>query len=132
MTYPIGDGKYVVFKVEDFFTMMGMLGLPPAWGEDGDGNTIGGELDCAVLAERITDVAKRHEVGDATVIRDQDVLSASTLDAYSDAALIVADILVMSQKGLKGKVVDGLLARAEFFRARAQRARECPNKKIPD
>src|SRR5215213_2608297 len=92
--YQLGDGKYVVFKVEDFYAMMGKLALPPVWGRDLDtGKVIGENVDCSVLAENITRVAKEHEVPDATVLRDQDILTAPALNSYADAALTVADLL---------------------------------------
>lgn len=126
--YQIGDGKYVVFKVEDFYTMMGRLALPPAWGVDDNNDVIGANLDCAVLAEEITRVAKELEVPDATVLRDQDLLTAPALNAYADSALILHDLLAHYRQG----GFESLLDRCEFFRARAVRAQQHPNRKLPD
>lgn len=127
--YQIGDGKYVVFKVGDFYQMMGRLALPPAWGVDDSGKVVVGDIDCAVLAEEITKVAKEMEVPDATVLRDQDILTAPALSSYADAALTVHDIL---EGHSPQSFLDSLQKRAEFFRARAMRAQLATNRRLPD
>lgn len=110
----ISDGKYVVFKVDDFYCAV--QGLFELWGK--------------IEVGTIEDVVEQFVVQDATVIRDQDMLSATTLDAYADACLLVSDLL-SGMDAAKDKVND-MMDRADFFKARAERARQSSIKKLPD
>lgn len=130
--YEIGDGKYVAFKLEDFYEMMGQLALPPAWGSDESGAVIGGNLDCAVLAERITEVAKMYEVPDGTVLRAQDIFTAPALFSYVNAIRVALELLGATHKGLRTQEVERLEELADFFFGRAVMAQESTVKKIPD
>lgn len=72
------DEKYVVFKRNEFYEMMGALALPPYEGVDDNG----GNVDCAPIAEKIINTVEATAIDDAVVIRRQDVFSTPALDAY--------------------------------------------------
>lgn len=109
----ISDGKYVVFKVEEFYQFCAQL-WDKAFNQE---NTV------------IEDVAEPFVVPDATVLRDQDILTAPALNSYADAALTVHDIL---EGHSPRQFLDSLQERAEFFRARAMRAQLATNRRLPD
>lgn len=150
----VGDGKYVVFKLEDFFRMMGQLALPPWWiqVDDNDcpvehiyGDTDwrpssregfhehmeGTDWDCAPLAEEITKVANQYAIGDATVLRDQDVFTPGTLHAYANSILTAVE-LTQAFGMDNSDVLRSLRAKADFFHGRATRAERSPWRKVPD
>lgn len=150
----VSDGKYVVFKLEDFFKMMGQLALPPWWisvddndcdiehtyGEsdwglsDKDGfhmHLEGSDWDCAPMAEEITRVANQYAIGDATVLRDQDVFTAATLHSYANS-IITAIELAQACGIVDLAALDHLQAKADFFHDRAVRAERFPERKVPD
>ncbi len=109
----VSDGKYVVFKIEDFYQFCTQL-WDKAFKQE---NTV------------IEDVAEPFIVPDATVLRDQDILTAPALNSYADAALTVHDIL---EGHSPQAFLDSLHKRAEFFRARAMRAQLATNRRLPD
>lgn len=98
------DGKYVVFKLEDWERYDEYAGLPIDW-------------------------IKGRALPDATVIRAQDKLSASTLNAYADAATLAGEVI---EEAGGVEMAQRLYERADFFRARAEWARNYPTKKFPD
>lgn len=110
----IGDGKYVVFKVEEFYEFAREL-----W-------NLGWDHDSSSVEE----IAEPLVVMDATVLRDQDILTAPALNSYADAALTVADLL--RHFHVNGEQYPTLIERADFFRARAMRAQQAPNRRLPD
>jgi hypothetical protein len=115
----ISDGKYVVFKVNDFYSFCQEL-----WNSAfEDGTTTTPTIEYMALANQV--------LTDTTVIRDQDILSATVLDAYADAAMLAADV-IGHLDGTINPTVSILQERAEFFRARAERARNADFHKIPD
>lgn len=150
----INDGKYVVLKVNDFSQMLGEVALPPWWisvedddcdvehvyGEQGwrpldsvEGyheHLMGTDWPVADFIERLLDVVNRYAIPDATVIRDQDVFSASTLYAYSNS--ILSSVEVLEATGFYMDTINALRAKADFFAARAHRASQATNKKLPD
>lgn len=74
----IKDEKYIVFKREDFYQMMGALALPT------------GDVDCAPVAQRIIEVAETTALADAVVIRRQDLFAGPSLHAYAASITIAA------------------------------------------
>lgn len=113
----IGDGKYVVFKVDEFYDFCVLI-----WNHAID------QMQDKVRDESIEDMAEPLVVMDATVLRDQDILTAPALNSYADAALTVYDLL----DGMGYALISHLHDRADFFRARAMRAQQHPNRKLPD
>lgn len=81
------DFKYIVFNRNDFYEMMGALALPPYY----DNNlqpTLGGDVDCAMVAQHIVRQAEAHELDDAVVIRRQDLFAGPALHTYASAIAI--------------------------------------------
>lgn len=111
------DEKYIVFKREEFFQMLGQL-LPTD------------DTDCAPIAERMIELAEANKLEDAVVIRGQDKFAATAFDSYADSVMLAIDLIqdfsVFPDEG-KIKYLNGL---AEFFRARAATSREM-NRKLP-
>lgn len=114
----ISDGKYVAFKVDDFYKFC--VQFHKAWSEPGPTDV------------RIEDIAAPFVILDHTVIRDQDMMAASTLDSYADACLLVSEIIGQAGLPESPQMVDHLVRQSEFFRGRALRARSSETKKIPD
>lgn len=85
------DFKYIVFKREDFYEMMGELGLPPYF----DNNlqpTLGADVDCAMVAQHIVKQAEAHELDDAVVIRRQDLFAGPALHSYASSIAIASKL----------------------------------------
>ena len=66
--------KYITFKREEFFQMMGQLALPP-WAAP-DGTLVGTDWDCAPIAQQIEALADEVSLDDAVVIRRQDLFAS--------------------------------------------------------
>lgn len=79
----VKDDKYIVFKRDEFYQLMGELALPPWVGANGE--WLGDDLDCAPLADHINKRAEEACVADAVVIRRQDLFAPPALDAYANA-----------------------------------------------
>lgn len=117
------DGKYVVFKTNDLFMLLGELALPPgATWYDRDTN-------CAALAELITMRVKEEAVPDAVVIRRQDIFAAPALEAYANAITCVIDVL-SNQSDPSGKTKD-LRDIADYFHEQAEKSYD-GTRKLPD
>lgn len=84
----VNPEKYVVFKREQFYNLMGELALPPY--SDGV-ETVGQDLDCAVLVEDILNRVRQTELKDAVVIRRQDKFASPCLLTYALMIQMVAD-----------------------------------------
>ncbi len=59
---PVADRDFVVLPREPLFEMLGEMALPP-W-VDVDGTSIGGRIDCAPIAQRLTEWVDGHDLGD--------------------------------------------------------------------
>lgn len=124
----ISDGKYVVFKVEDFYEFARQM-----WEN--------GWIHESIAVE---DIAEPLVVMDATVLRDQDIFTPSALNAYADVILASIDIQVEvhappeanfnNEEEFSGwkKAIESLRTKAEFFKARALRASRADFRKVPD
>jgi hypothetical protein len=97
------DAKYIVFKRDEFYELMGELALPR------------GDVDCAPVAAHIIERAEATAVPDATVIRGQDILAPLALHAYAD-----------------GAKAEHLWQVAEVFHRRAVEAEQAEFRKLPD
>jgi hypothetical protein len=127
----IDDQKYIVFKRNDFYEMMGKLALPPYFGETGTGRkeVAGKHWNCAPIAEEIKATAERTCLPDAVVIRRQDVFAPPALDAYANAIQVVVE---MSQgSSVNGASLEHLREVADYFHEQACKAWEC-QRKLPD
>jgi hypothetical protein len=117
------DQKYIVFKRNQFYELMGELALPP-W-TDADGSLLGGDIDCAPLAQHISERAEAVCLSDAVVIRRQDYLASPALASYAAnigmALHLIADPEVRST----------LQAVADYFQRQSELAAE-EGWKLPD
>ena len=120
------EGKYIVFKHEEFFEMMGELGLPPF--SDGKGPEVGGELDCAVLTQQILKRVEEVRLQDAVVIRRQDVFAPPALDAYANS---IAVALTLDPEAPSTDWGQRLRAISDYFHEQAALAWQ-QHRKIPD
>ena len=110
------DTKYIVFKRDDFYQMMGHLALPP-YNHPSHPDPIGGSWDCAPIASHIQEVAEKTALNDAVVIRTQDIVAPPVLDLYANMLHL-----------LKG---DSNPA-ADYFHARAVESWNRGDRKFPD
>lgn len=63
MTIPDQHADYVVFPRDTFFEFLGAMALPP-W-PDADGHlTLGGDVDCAPLAQRLKAWVEQNDLSD--------------------------------------------------------------------
>lgn len=119
------DEKYIVFKRNEFYEMMGALALPPYEGTGDDGRSV----DCAPIAQRIIRTAEETALGDAVVIRRQDVFAPPALDAYANAITVALELTVHgvsnSERARRLKDI------ADYFHEQAKLA-WTTNRKIPD
>lgn len=83
------DFKYIVFKREDFYEMMGELALPPYFDNDMHA-TLGGDVDCSMVAQHIVKQAENRELDDAVVIRRQDLFAGPALHSYASSIAIAS------------------------------------------
>lgn len=71
------DEKFIVFKREDFYQLMGELALPP------DMDWMPDDTDCAPLAENIIKRCEETKLDDAVVIRTRDIFAGPCLHTYA-------------------------------------------------
>jgi|SRR5688572_12790160 len=123
--------KYIVFKWAEFYEMMGKLALPPYYGQTSSGRQekAGAHWDCAPIAQLIKKVAEEYALGDAVVIRRQDIFAAPALEAYANAITCVIDVLT-NQSDPSGKSMD-LRDIADYFHEQAEKSYE-GQRKLPD
>lgn len=113
----VDDQKYIVFKREEFFQLMGELALPPFVGHE----EASAKWDCAPLAERIAERCNQTALNDAVVIRRQDVFAAPALEAYANA--IVCAIQIAGQgSSLNGSSIAALQEIADYFHEQAEKS----------
>lgn len=137
----IDPHKYIVFKREDLFQLMGELALPPYVQRpdkpyrEGQGEIEGAQWDCAPIAEHIKQRVEATELPGCTVLRDQDVFTADALHTYAgQIQTVVSTIRKMYPKEpVNGQYVH-LLELRDFFAQRADEADAVPDdeRKIPD
>lgn len=104
------ESKYIVFKREDFFNVLG--------------RSTNGELKPLELF-KIEDI---NELDDAVVIRTQDVFAAPALDTYSNSISVALTVMSYTQ----GNPNPELSKIADYFHERAVEAWERQDKKLPD
>jgi len=124
----VDDGKYIVFKRQEFFELMGELGLPPFVGHE----EASAKWDCAPMAQRIAERAAQTCLHDAVVIRRQDVFAAPALEAYANAIQTVIE--AMSVEGVvleDGVSVETLREVADYFHEQASKSYDTPGRKLP-
>jgi hypothetical protein len=109
--------KYIVFKREDFFQMMGRF-LP------------GGDVDCAVVAEEMIEHADKVSLEDAVVIRKQDYFASSALYAYASAVGTLADI-ADEHTTLPTEEIVRLRDLSEYFAGEAMHAVNLKHRQVP-
>lgn len=109
------DSKYVVFKRNELFEMLGQF-LP----EHGD---------CAPVAQRMTEAVDEALLDDAVVIRRQDVFAPPALDAYANAIMCAVEIF-KADGGPIGRA-DQLEKIAQYFHEQATMSWDT-NRKLPD
>lgn len=114
----IDPHKYIVFKREDFFQMMGRYGLPT------------GDVDCAPVAQEIINAADDLSLGDAVVIRKKDYFASSALYAYASAVGTLADI-ADEHDTLSADEIERLRDLSEFFAGEAMDAVHLKNRQVP-
>jgi hypothetical protein len=108
------DNKYITFKREQFFEMMGNLGLPP-WTAP-DGTQVGRDWDCAPFAQAAIEAAQEIEIGDAVVIRRQDHFASPCLLTYASM------IGMVGQNHPDEAVRRDLLAISDYFQRQGEMA----------
>ena len=121
---PPHDEKYIVFKREDFFQMMGTLALPP-WRDEVTGEKVGEQMDCAPLAQNIIASAERLCLDDAVVIRRQDYFASPALATY--ASMIGMANMLATNPELKER----LTKVADYFQRQSEMAAD-QGWKFPD
>lgn len=112
----VHDDKYIVFKREEFYELMGELVLPP-W-LDENGHFIGQDVDCAPLAQNVKVRAEDVCLEDAVVIRRQDYFASPALATYSACIAITA--ATTSDDYLRER----LLEIADYFQRQSELAAE--------
>lgn len=127
----LDDQKYVVFKRNEFYEMMGMLALPPYHGttETGRHEMAGKHWDCAPIAQDIIEKAEATALPDAVVIRRRDVFAAPALEAYANA--IVCALALAKGSSLEGSSIAGLQDIADYFHQQAEKSYG-EVRKVPD
>lgn len=128
----VDNGKYITFKRNEFFEMMGRLALPPYNGKTSSGKVerAGAHWDCAPIAEEIQRQVAVAELYDAVVIRRQDVFAPPALDAYANAIQCVVETL-KALDGWDGASVGHLEEVADYFHEQACKAWDS-QRKLPD
>ena len=117
------DQKYITFKRNEFFTMMGYLALPP-WTDEG-GELIGQNMDCAVIGGKIQTEVAAIELSDAVIIRRQDVFASPCLFTYANMISLVADNVDDRDKAYELQRI------ADYFHDQAVLAAD-EGRKLPD
>lgn len=109
------DDKYVVFRREDLFQMLGQF-LPR------------GNEDCAPVAEDMVKAVEATLLPDAVVIRRQDFFAAPALHTYANSIGLAARL---AHAAPEQKVAKRLQSIADYFHEQAVLADE-EGFKIPD
>ena len=132
MSQKVDDQKYIVFKRDAFYEMMGRLALPPHYGQTATGKVerAGAHWDCAPIAEAIKEDAERTCLADAVVIRRQDVFAPPALDAYANAIQCVIETMTHGF-GASGERMLHLKEVADYFHEQACKAWDA-QRKLPD
>lgn len=124
----MAEGKYIVFKQEEFFELMGELGLPPYFPRPdvvGDqGEAAGTDWECDRIATHIQNRVEAVAIKDAVVIRRQDVFAPIAFSSYADG---VKTALSLAEKG---PVSEHLDETAIYFYEQA-RLSWATNRKLP-
>jgi hypothetical protein len=117
----VTNDKYVVFKREELFEMMGQF-LPL------------GAADCAPIAAKMIESVDQARIRDAVVIRRQDRFAANAFETYADQILSMVE-MASSYTGLgfsvDSETLAGLSALADFFKDQAELSRRT-QRKLPD
>jgi hypothetical protein len=109
------DEKYITFKREDFYQMMGALGLPT------------GEEDCAPVAEKIIKMAEATCLEDAVVIRTKDPFAGPALHSYAAGINLYVNL-----SHVDGQAARNLREVGHYFHERAMEADATFEMKLPD
>ena len=138
-TEPVDGSKYIVFKRNEFFELMGALALPPYFGQTTTGRKekAGAHWDCAPIAEDIQKAVAAVELDDAVVVRRRDIFAAPALEAYANAMQCVIEAL--NQRGIEHEgngagysTVDRLRDIADYFHEQSEKSYSDANRKLPD
>lgn len=114
--YRISDGKYVVFKVENFYKFCN-------------------EYFRSIITNTtvtVEPIAEPLVVKDGTVIRAQDVFSAPALHAYANSILVALEMVKVVEGGSPTPLTARLQAVADYFHGQAVKAEITDYKKLPD
>lgn len=106
--------KYITFKREDFYQMMGQLALPPHAAPDG--SLVGTDWDSAPIAQKIEALAEEVSLDDAVVIRRQDLFASPCLATYASMIAMVAKSHGDAEVGKELQTI------ADYFEDQAQHA----------
>lgn len=144
------DDKYIVFKREDFYALMGELALPPYSGkvaatigcgcechrspgvshvapccEAPTYESAGEQWDCSEIASKIIERAEAAKVADAVVIRRQDAFAPPALDVYEGGIGVALELAP------KNGITERLQEIRDYFHRQAEAAWHT-HRKIPD
>jgi hypothetical protein len=111
----VEDKKYIVFKREDFYQLMGELMLPT------------GNEDCAPVAAAIIDRAEAVKLPDAVVIRTKDPFSGPALHSYAAGISLYTNL-----SHVNGEAAATLREVSHYFHERAMEADATFEIKLPD
>lgn len=103
------DQKYITFKREAFYQLMGELALPP-W-EHANGEMCGNDVDCAPIAQRIKERAEETCIKDIIGLRLQDMFTGTALHAYKNAVQNAIEVL----EAINAPVPDYLYTVRDYF-----------------
>lgn len=115
--------KYITFKRDEYFKLMGELALPPWDYTDAEGkiwSSVGSDAMCAPIAEKILQSSDEIELHDAVVIRKKDRLAADAFEAYANSAITTAGMLTEMGQTRAAAQVQVI---ADYFVDQAQDAR---------
>lgn len=127
---PTHSDKYMTFKTEELFELMGALAMP-----NSDTLKWTGDTDCAEVAERLQKALHECALHDAVVIRTGDVFAGPALHGY--AASIGVTISVLKDVIWPGRSpqAESLQPIADYLSERAVEADEIAaagNAHLPD
>lgn len=123
----VDDQKYIVFKRDAFYQLMGELALPPYLHHE----EASAQWDCAPLAQRIKERAEQECLPDAVVIRRQDVFAAPALEAYANAIQCVIEAGRGTAIDIDVLVLGRLREVADYFHEQACKSYDTPHRKLP-
>ena len=133
-TATVDEAKYIVFKRNEFFELMGKLALPPYTGQTSSGRVerAGAHWDCAPICEDIQKAVDAVELNDAVVIRRRDVFAAPALEAYANAIQCVIEALYCTAMAGNVDGLEELRNIADYFHTQAEKSYNEANRKLPD